>query len=95
MIAETRGSAEYSVDTARYSVYTLHYKNKWEVKPMGLKIEREAFVNKTFRLNVKLASEVETVCKQRGITMNRFVDIALRYALEHLEDEETPAGAEE
>jgi len=54
---------------------------------MGLKIEREEFVNKTFRLNVKLVKEVEVVCTQRDISMNRFVDIALRYALEHLEDE--------
>ena len=54
---------------------------------MGLKIEREEFVNKTFRLNVKLVREVEVVCTQRDISMNKFVDLALRYALEHLEDE--------
>ena len=53
---------------------------------MGLKIEREEYVNKTFRLNVKLVREVEIICAQRDISMNRFVDIALRYALEHLED---------
>jgi len=55
---------------------------------MGLRIEREEFVNKTFRLNVKLIHEVELVCTRHNISMNRFVDIALRYALEHLEDEE-------
>jgi predicted HicB family RNase H-like nuclease len=55
---------------------------------MGLRIEREEFVNKTFRLNVKLVREVEVVCSQQNISMNRFVDIALRYALEHLEDGE-------
>ena len=55
---------------------------------MGLRIEREEFVNKTFRLNVKLVREVEVVCSQQNISMNRFVDIALRYALEHLEQEE-------
>ena len=54
---------------------------------MGLKIEREEFVNKTFRLNVKLVREVEVVCTKRDISMNKFVDIALRYALEHLEDD--------
>jgi len=32
--------------------------------------------------------EVETLCQQKGISMNRFVDIALRYVLEHLEDED-------
>jgi len=59
---------------------------------MGLRIEREEFVNKTFRLNVKLVREVEVVCTQQNISMNRFVDIALRYALENLEaDEEKEA----
>jgi len=55
---------------------------------MGLKIEREEFANKTFRLNVKLINDVEVVCTQKNISMNRFVDIALRYALEHLESED-------
>ena len=55
---------------------------------MGLRIERDEFVNKTFRLNVKLMREVEIVCSQQNISMNRFVDIALKYALEHLENEE-------
>ena len=55
---------------------------------MGLKIEREEFVGKTFRLNVKLVQEVAVVCQQRGVSMNHFVVLALQYALEHLEDEE-------
>ena len=55
---------------------------------LGLKIEREEFVNKTFRLNIKLVSEVERVCARRNISMNKFVDIALRYALENLEEDE-------
>jgi len=55
---------------------------------MGLRIEREEFVNKTFRLNLKLVREVEVACSQYNISMNRFVDIALRYALEHLENDE-------
>jgi len=54
---------------------------------MGLKIEREEFINKTFRLNAKLVKEAEIVCAQKNISLNRFVDIALRYALEHLESE--------
>ena len=53
---------------------------------MGLKIEREEFVNKTFRLNVKLVQEVAAASAKKNVSMNRFVDIALRYALEHLED---------
>ena len=45
---------------------------------MGLKIERAEFVNKTFRFNIKLMREVEALCQQKGISMNRFVDLALR-----------------
>jgi len=55
---------------------------------MGLRIEREEFVNKTFRLNSKLMQEVAVISAKKNISMNRFVDIALRYALEHLEDGE-------
>jgi len=54
---------------------------------MGLYIEKEEFINKTFRLNKKLVEKVDIVCVDKGISMNRFVDIALKYALEHLEDE--------
>ncbi|MDR1465529.1 MAG: hypothetical protein LBJ11_09560 [Oscillospiraceae bacterium] len=60
---------------------------------MGLRIEREEFINKTFRLNVKLVREVELVCTQQNISMNRFVDLALRYALEHLEPEDAQPPA--
>jgi hypothetical protein len=56
---------------------------------MGLKIEREEYINKTFRLNLKLVKEVGVVCTQKDISMNRFVDLALRYALEHLEADES------
>ncbi len=52
---------------------------------MNLRIPREEYMNKTFRLNVKLVRDVEAVCSKQNISMNRFVDIALRYALEHLE----------
>ena len=55
---------------------------------MGLRIEREEFVNKTFRLNAKLMQEVAIISAKKNISMNRFVDIALRYALEHLENGE-------
>ena len=55
---------------------------------MGLRIEREEFINKTFRLNIKLVQAVGIVCTRHNISMNRFVDIALRYALEHLEEED-------
>ena len=55
---------------------------------MGLYIEKEEFINKTFRLNKKLVEKVDAVCADKNISMNKFVDIALHYALEHLEEDE-------
>ena len=54
---------------------------------MGFKIEREEFINKTFRLNEKLVEQCEQVCADRKISFNRFVVLALQYALEHLDKE--------
>ena len=53
---------------------------------MGLKIEKEEFVNKTFRLDTKLIDEMNRVCQDKNISMNRLVDICIRYALENLEE---------
>ena len=55
---------------------------------MKLYIEKEEFINKTFRLNKKLVEQVDAVCADKNISMNKFVDIALHYALEHLEEDE-------
>ena len=52
---------------------------------MKLKIEKEEFINKTFRLNKKLVCEMEKVCNKKGISLNRLVYICLRYALENLD----------
>ena len=53
-----------------------------------LKIEKEEYINKTFRLNLKLVKEMEKVCDAKGISLNKFVDICIRYALENLDKEE-------
>ena len=54
---------------------------------MGLKIEKEEYINKTFRLNKKLVEKIDRVCFEKGISMNKFIDICVRYALEHLEED--------
>lgn len=53
---------------------------------MGLKIEKKEYVNKTFRLDKKLIDEMQIVCKEKNITMNKLVAICLRYALDNIED---------
>ena len=54
---------------------------------MKLKIEKEEYVNKTFRLNVKLVRQMEKICDAKGISLNKFVDICVRYSIENLEDD--------
>jgi len=53
---------------------------------MGLKIEKEEYINKTFRLEIKLVDKMTRVCQEKNISMNRLVDICIRYALENLEE---------
>jgi len=53
---------------------------------MSLRIEREEFVNKTFRINKRLVDAMDKVCEEKGISMNKLVDIFIRYSLENLED---------
>ena len=52
---------------------------------MALRIEREEFVNKTFRLNTKLVDEMDKICQEKNISMNKLVDICIKYALENLD----------
>ena len=52
---------------------------------MKLKIEKEEFINKTFRLNKKLVSEMDKVCDNKDISLNKLVDICIRFALVNLE----------
>ena len=52
---------------------------------MKLKIEKEEYINKTFRLSRKLVSEMEKVCDEKEISLNRLVDICVRFSLANLD----------
>lgn len=52
---------------------------------MKLRIEKEEYVNRTFRLNLRLVDEMYRVCDKKGISLNKLVDICIRYALENLD----------
>ena len=56
---------------------------------MKLKIEKEEYINKTFRLNKKLVDEMDTVCGDKGISLNKLVDICIRFALQNLDKDDT------
>ena len=59
---------------------------------MKLKIEKEEYINKTFRLNRKLVDEMDIVCGDKGISLNKLVDICLRFALQNLDKDDTGRG---
>ncbi|MCL2775293.1 MAG: hypothetical protein FWD71_18390 [Oscillospiraceae bacterium] len=50
-----------------------------------LKIEKEEYVNRTFRLNTKLVEEMYKVCEKKSISLNKLVDVCICYALENLD----------
>ena len=54
-----------------------------------LKIEKEEYVNKTFRINKKLIEPMEYVCGEKNISMNRLLVICVEYALNNLEPTES------
>lgn len=55
---------------------------------MKLRIEKEEYINKTFRINLKLIAQMEEICKKKGISLNKFVDICLRYSIENLDTDD-------
>lgn len=60
-----------------------------------LKIEKEEYINKTFRLNKKLVNEMDIVCDEKGISLNKLVDICVRFALENLDKSDRSKNASE
>ena len=52
---------------------------------MKWKIEKEEYINKTFRLNIKLVRIMEKICRQKGISLNKLVDRCICYALDNLD----------
>lgn len=55
---------------------------------MAFKIEKEEYINKTFRLNKKLVEEMEKVADSKNISLNKLVVLCVEYALETLDTKE-------
>ena len=55
---------------------------------MAFKVEREEYVNKTFRIEKKLVDELEVICNQKNISLNKLVVKCIRYALDDMEEDE-------
>lgn len=54
---------------------------------MAFKIEKEEYVNRTFRLEKKLVDQMEAICNKNGISMNKLTVQCIEYALNDLVDE--------
>ena len=53
---------------------------------MSFKIEKEEYVNKTFRMEKKLVDVMERLCADKNISMNKLVVRCIEYALENMEE---------
>ena len=53
-----------------------------------LRIERDEYVNRTFRMNEKLVDRMEQVCVAKNISLNKLMVICVEYALDNLEEDE-------
>lgn len=60
---------------------------------MSFKIEKEEYVNRTFRLSKKLVEKMELICSEKNISMNKLVVLCVNYALDDF-DKEEPSGDE-
>jgi len=46
-------------------------------------IEREEYINKTFKIPVKLADRMNRICDSKNVSLNKLVVKCIEYALEH------------
>ena len=53
-----------------------------------LRIERDEYVNRTFRINKKLVDRMEKVCDAKNISLNKLMVICVEYALDNLEEDD-------
>ena len=54
---------------------------------MLFRIEREEHVNKTFRLPKKMVNEMEKICEQKNISLNKLVMLCIQYAFDNMESD--------
>ncbi len=54
---------------------------------MGFDLKKEVFVNKTFRLPKELVEKCQQTASAKGVFLNYFVQKAMSYALENMDDD--------
>ena len=59
---------------------------------MAFKIPKEEYVNRTFRLRKELIDQMETICSEKNISLNKLTVLCIEYALENLEDDSSSSS---
>lgn len=54
---------------------------------MAFRVEKEEYVNRTFRFSKKLIAQMEAVCDQKHISLNKLTVQCVEYALNNLEED--------
>lgn len=52
---------------------------------MPFKVEREEFVNKTFRIPKPVIDKMSEICNQKNVSLNKLVIMCIEYALNDME----------
>jgi len=55
---------------------------------MPFTVEKEEYVNKTFRLPQKLVEKMGTICNKKNISLNKLVVLCINYALDDFEKDD-------
>ena len=51
------------------------------------RVEKEEYVNRTFRLSKKMVDKLDKICDEKGISLNKLVVLCVEYALENMDDQ--------
>lgn len=55
---------------------------------MAFRVEKEEFVNRTFRLPKKLVERIDKVCDEKDMTSTKVIIQCIEYALAHLDEDD-------
>ena len=55
---------------------------------MPFRVEREEYVNKTFRFERKLIDRLAKICDSKNISLNKLIVLCINYALDNMEEED-------
>ena len=55
----------------------------------SVKIPKEEYINRTFRLRKELVDRMEVICNEKNISLNKLTVLCIEYALDNLEEDDT------